>query len=70
MQAGEVYVHAHLKRSKMSTSSRDGEMVTVSEVSSEHHKNKTQKGLSEVKVAECLAGLFTSTSSPEVWEQE
>lgn len=45
-------------------------MATVSDVSSEHQRSKAQKGPSEVTVGECLAGLFTSTLSPEVREQE
>lgn len=69
MQSHEIYVHAHLERSKMSIPSRDGGMATVSDVSSEH-QSKAQRGLSKVKVGECLGGLFTSSLSPEVQEQE
>lgn len=54
----------------MSISSRDGGMAAVSDVSSEQQRSKAQKGLGEVKVGERLAGLFTSTLSPEVREQE
>lgn len=70
IQSHEIYVHAHLEWYKMSVSSRNGGMATVSDISSEHQRSNAQRGLSKVKVGECLGGLFTSSLSPEVQEQE
>lgn len=69
MQSHEVYVHTHLKGSKMNFASRDGRMANIGDASSEHQRYKAQKGSCKVGVGEWSSGLFTSTLSPELKEQ-